>query len=153
MKFTYLTYVPRYYPWHISFLQSKYFIHCVNFNCRKANFIASNLPANYLQASSIATATATVIPTIGLFPAPMRPIISTLQIISLFFNEIYPLVKALECIHFYDHCTVKTFSTNTSFLVFMNALYRVLMCSRMGFLISSQNACNLHSALVFVVIF
>ena len=30
----------------------------------------------YLEASSIATATATVIPTIGLFPAPMSPIIS-----------------------------------------------------------------------------
>jgi len=35
--------------------------------------------ANYLLASSIATATATVIPTIGLLPAPMSPIISTLQ--------------------------------------------------------------------------
>ena len=33
----------------------------------------------YLQASSIATATATVIPTMGLLPAPMSPIISTLQ--------------------------------------------------------------------------
>ena len=33
--------------------------------------------ANYLLASSIATATATVIPTMGLLPAPMRPIIST----------------------------------------------------------------------------
>ena len=32
---------------------------------------------DYLLASSIATATATVIPTIGLLPAPMRPIIST----------------------------------------------------------------------------
>ena len=31
----------------------------------------------YLLASSIATATATVIPTMGLLPAPMRPIIST----------------------------------------------------------------------------
>jgi len=31
---------------------------------------------NYLLASSIATATATVIPTIGLLPAPMSPIIS-----------------------------------------------------------------------------
>jgi len=31
----------------------------------------------YFEASSIATATATVIPTIGLLPAPMRPIIST----------------------------------------------------------------------------
>ena len=30
----------------------------------------------YLQASSIATATATVIPTMGLLPEPMRPIIS-----------------------------------------------------------------------------
>ncbi len=28
---------------------------------------------DYLQASSIATAQATVIPTIGLLPAPMRP--------------------------------------------------------------------------------
>ena len=34
---------------------------------------------NYLEASSIATATATVIPTMGLLPAPMSPIISTLQ--------------------------------------------------------------------------
>ena len=31
---------------------------------------------DYLLASSIATATATVIPTMGLLPAPMRPIIS-----------------------------------------------------------------------------
>ena len=38
------------------------------------------LPAiqnSYLEASSIATATATVIPTMGLLPAPMSPIIST----------------------------------------------------------------------------
>ena len=42
-----------------------------------ANFIANNLLANYLLASSIATATATVIPTMGLLPAPMSPIIST----------------------------------------------------------------------------
>ena len=34
---------------------------------------------DYLLASSIATATATVIPTMGLLPAPMSPIISTLQ--------------------------------------------------------------------------
>ena len=32
---------------------------------------------NYLQLSSIATAQATVIPTMGLLPAPMSPIIST----------------------------------------------------------------------------
>ncbi len=32
---------------------------------------------NYLLASSIATATATVIPTMGLLPAPINPIIST----------------------------------------------------------------------------
>ena len=32
---------------------------------------------SYLDASSIATATATVIPTMGLLPAPMSPIIST----------------------------------------------------------------------------
>ena len=31
---------------------------------------------DYLDASSIATATATVIPTMGLLPAPIRPIIS-----------------------------------------------------------------------------
>jgi hypothetical protein len=31
---------------------------------------------NYLLASSIATATATVIPTMGLLPAPMSPFIS-----------------------------------------------------------------------------
>jgi len=36
---------------------------------------------NYLLASSIATATATVIPTMGLLPAPMRPIISTHQLL------------------------------------------------------------------------
>ena len=35
------------------------------------------LLAIYFAFSSIATATATVIPTMGLFPAPMRPIIST----------------------------------------------------------------------------
>ena len=34
---------------------------------------------NYFSASSIATATATVIPTMGLLPAPMSPIISTHQ--------------------------------------------------------------------------
>ena len=38
----------------------------------KINFKATN----YFCASSIATAQATVIPTIGLLPAPMRPIIS-----------------------------------------------------------------------------
>ena len=32
---------------------------------------------DYLLASSIATATATVIPTMGLLPAPIRPISST----------------------------------------------------------------------------
>ena len=32
---------------------------------------------NYLQASSTATATETVIPTMGLLPAPRKPIIST----------------------------------------------------------------------------
>ena len=32
---------------------------------------------DYLLASSIATATATVIPTMGLLPAPIKPIIST----------------------------------------------------------------------------
>ena len=31
---------------------------------------------NYLEACSMATATATVMPTMGLLPAPMRPIIS-----------------------------------------------------------------------------
>ena len=39
--------------------------------------LKSRKKSNYLQASSIATAQATVIPTIGLLPAPMRPIIST----------------------------------------------------------------------------
>ena len=34
---------------------------------------------DYLLASSTATATATVIPTMGLLPAPMRPIISVRQ--------------------------------------------------------------------------
>ena len=32
---------------------------------------------SYLEASSMATATATVMPTMGLLPAPIRPIIST----------------------------------------------------------------------------
>ena len=36
--------------------------------------------ANYFAFSSIATATATVIPTMGLLPAPMRPIISTSKV-------------------------------------------------------------------------
>ena len=49
------------------------------FHLPAANFIANNLLANYLLASSIATATATVIPTMGLLPAPMSPIISTHQ--------------------------------------------------------------------------
>ena len=40
-------------------------------------FLKSDRSPNYLLASSIATATATVIPTMGLLPAPMRPIIST----------------------------------------------------------------------------
>ena len=35
------------------------------------------LISNYLEASSIATATATVMPTMGLLPAPIKPIIST----------------------------------------------------------------------------
>ena len=42
----------------------------------RVNFIVIRY-ANYLPASSMATATATVIPTMGLLPAPMRPIIST----------------------------------------------------------------------------
>ena len=43
------------------------------------NVLAFNLQKifYYLEASSIATATATVIPTIGLLPAPIKPIIST----------------------------------------------------------------------------
>ena len=44
---------------------------------RERRSFAMNEAVNYLLASSIATATATVIPTIGLLPAPMRPIIST----------------------------------------------------------------------------
>ena len=39
------------------------------------NKINQNFP--FFAASSTATATATVIPTIGLFPAPISPIIST----------------------------------------------------------------------------
>ena len=42
---------------------------CAVFPCLKGS--------NYLEASSIATATATVMPTMGLLPAPIRPIIST----------------------------------------------------------------------------
>ena len=45
-------------------------------SCPSGQFIVIRF-ANYLLASSIATATATVIPTIGLLPAPIRPIIST----------------------------------------------------------------------------
>ena len=40
-------------------------------------FSKSDRNPSYLQASSIATATATVIPTMGLLPAPIKPIIST----------------------------------------------------------------------------
>ena len=35
--------------------------------------LKSRKKSNYLQASSIATAQATVIPTMGLLPAPIRP--------------------------------------------------------------------------------
>ena len=56
-------YVPQVTLWHITYIR---------FKLRNLSFIA-----NYLLASSIATATATVIPTMGLLPAPMRPIIST----------------------------------------------------------------------------
>ena len=42
---------------------------------------------SYLEASSIATATATVIPTMGLLPAPMRPIISVRQATFKSFRE------------------------------------------------------------------
>ena len=38
------------------------------FQLPKANFIANNLTANYLLASSTATAQATLIPTMGLLP-------------------------------------------------------------------------------------
>jgi len=44
---------------------------------KKYDFLIKNEEFSYLEASSIATATATVIPTMGLLPAPMRPIIST----------------------------------------------------------------------------
>ena len=40
-------------------------------------FSQSDRNFSYLLASSIATATATVIPTMGLLPAPIKPIIST----------------------------------------------------------------------------
>ena len=40
-------------------------------------FYVCYIVVNYLQASSIATATATVAPTIGLLPIPIKPIIST----------------------------------------------------------------------------
>ena len=39
-------------------------------------FSKSDRNLYYLLASSIATATATVIPTMGLLPAPMSPVIS-----------------------------------------------------------------------------
>ena len=42
----------------------------------------SEFKEDYLQASSIATAHATVIPTMGLLPAPIRPIISTPDLIN-----------------------------------------------------------------------
>ena len=38
---------------------------------------AHSIRKSYLQASSTATATETVIPTMGLLPAPRKPIIST----------------------------------------------------------------------------
>ena len=80
MKFalSYLTHVPQVSPcgtFHSC--EASISIAYAYFICRQANFIANNLRANYLLLSSIATATATVIPTIGLLPAPIRPIIST----------------------------------------------------------------------------
>jgi len=42
-----------------------------------AELFGKAIANSYLEASSIATATATVIPTMGLLPAPIRPIIST----------------------------------------------------------------------------
>ena len=44
---------------------------------KKVPLVLFSSVTNYLLASSIATATATVIPTIGLLPAPISPIIST----------------------------------------------------------------------------
>ena len=41
------------------------------------SFKKATVALSYLDASSIATATATVIPTMGLLPAPIKPIIST----------------------------------------------------------------------------
>ncbi len=44
---------------------------------RKRRISPKDAHQNYFEASSIATATATVIPTMGLLPAPISPIIST----------------------------------------------------------------------------
>ena len=54
---------------------SQFMITKLSIHARKGNSLRSQ--ETYLEASSIATATATVIPTMGLLPAPMRPIIST----------------------------------------------------------------------------
>ena len=71
-----LKHVPRKTPRHISCFS----ISCgfAAFHLPKANFIANN-SRNYLLASSIATAQATDIPTMGLLPAPISPIVSTYQ--------------------------------------------------------------------------
>ena len=47
------------------------------FDLDQVSLLESDCSSFYLLASSIATAHATVIPTMGLLPAPIRPIIST----------------------------------------------------------------------------
>ena len=60
--------------------QTKIRLRCVQFFMKVfAELFSKSAPRPYLLASSIATATATVIPTMGLLPAPMRPIISLQQ--------------------------------------------------------------------------
>ena len=60
-------------------------------NKKKKNSLKYNL--NYFKASSTATATATVAPTIGLLPIPISPIISTWA-----GTELDPANWASECI-------------------------------------------------------
>ena len=109
---------------------------------------------NYLQASSIATATATVILSLRVVTCAdeTHHLYAVRGLWNIFLSSCFAIQYPGD-LHSKAFCHVfsaKFFLANTSFSVFIDALYRVLMCSRTGFLISSQNACNLHSALVFI---
>ena len=121
----------------------------MTFETIKPNIKLSNINqsrnANYLEASSIATATATVIPTMGLLPAPMRPIISVQSEFRVFLP--YEPFKSKRQntrlnLQRFPVLIVKSFSLNTSFSVLLTALYRVSMCSRIGCFESSQDVCK-----------